>query len=70
MRDLSKEILHIVDLEQKTRGTTARELAKKIGCSEQIISDWKTGKRNISLHMAEKVLEELGYELTIVRKGE
>lgn len=70
MRDLSKEILHIVDLEQKTRGTTARELAKKIGCSGQIISYWKTGKRNISLHMAEKVLEELGYELTIVRKGE
>lgn len=70
MRNLSKEILHIVEKEQKVQGTTARELAKKIGCSEQIISYWKTGKRNISLHMAEKVLGALGYELKIVRKGE
>lgn len=70
MRNLSKEILHIVEKEQKVQGITARELAKKIGCSEQIISYWKMEKRNISLRMAEKVLEELGYELTIVRKGE
>lgn len=70
MRNLSKEILHIVGLEQKIRGITARELAKKIGCSEQIISYWKMGKRNISLRMAEKVLEELGYELTIIKKEE
>lgn len=68
MRNLSKEILHIVEKEQKYQEITARELAKKIGCSEQIISYWRTGKRNISLHMAEKVLEELGYELTIIKK--
>ncbi len=68
MRNLSKEILHIVEKEQKVQGITARELAKKIGCSEQIISYWKMEKRNISLRMAEKVLEELGYELTIIKK--
>lgn len=70
MRSLSKEILHIVEKEQKVQGITARELEKKIGCSEQIISYWKMEKRNISLRMAEKVLEELGYELTIIKKEE
>ena len=70
MRNLSKEILHIVEKEQKVQGITARELAKKIGCSEQIISYWKCGKRNISLRMAEKVLGVLGYELTIIKKEE
>lgn len=68
--NLSKKILYVVEAEQKKQGISARELAKRIGCTDRIISCWKTGKRNISLKMAEKVLAELGYQLIIVKKDD
>lgn len=64
---LSKEILHVVETEQEIQGITARELAKRVDCTDTIISYWKTGKRNISLNMAEKILRELGYKLIITK---
>lgn len=68
MNDLREKILSVICIEQKRQGITTRNLAQIVGCTERAVSYWKCGKRNISLRMAEKVLEELGYELTIIKK--
>lgn len=70
MENLSKKILYIVLDEQKRQGIDTRELAQKMDCSYRAIVYWKKGERNISLQMAEKVLDALGYEIKIYKKGE
>lgn len=62
-----EKILHVVEAEQNRQGITTKELAERSGCSSRIIDFWKNGTRNMSLTMAEQVLDVLGYEL-IVRK--
>lgn len=70
MNDLQEKILSVICSEQKRQGITTKKLAQIVGCTERAVSYWKCGERNISLRMAEKVLEELGYELTIIKKEE
>ncbi len=68
MNDLQEKILSAICSEQKKQGITTRNLAQTVGCTERAVSYWKCGERNISLRIAEKILEELGYELTIIKK--
>ena len=70
MNDLQEKILSAICSEQKKQGITTRNLAQTVGCTERAVSYWKCGERNISLRIAEKILEELGYELTIIKKEE
>lgn len=68
MNDLQEKILSVICTEQKKQGITTRNLAQIVDCTERAVSYWKCGERNISLRIAEKILEELGYELTIIKK--
>ena len=38
---------------------TEDQLAKQVGCSQQTVSGWKTGYRQITLRWAERVAEAL-----------
>lgn len=68
MEKISKKVLYIVFWEMENQKITQEEMAKRLGCSRRSIEYWKNGKRNIGLNMAEKVLNVLGYELSIKRK--
>lgn len=68
MEKISKKVLYIVFWEMENQKITQEEMAKRLDCSRRSIEYWKNGKRNISLNMAEKVLNVLGYELSIKRK--
>ena len=68
MEKISKKILRVMFCEMESKKITQEEMAKRLDCSRRSIEYWKNGKRNISLDMAEKVLNVLGYELNIKRK--
>ncbi|MFQ9891851.1 MAG: helix-turn-helix domain-containing protein [Emergencia sp.] len=68
MGGLSKEILNVVVDEQEKQGISTIDLSKKVGCSVRAMEYWANGKRNISLAMAEKTLEVLGFELKVCKK--
>lgn len=55
----------ILQNERKARGITQAKLAKMTGFTERAISLWETGKRDITLKNAEKVVRALETSLTI-----
>ena len=55
-------------MSKKKQNISAIEIAKRVGCTDRAISHWKYGKRNMSLQMAEKILNVLGYELDIRKR--
>lgn len=62
------EITEFIFKEMKRQKVTAKEMHKLTGYSETAISYWKTGIRTMSVGSAEKMLNALGYELSIIRK--
>lgn len=62
------EITEFIFREMKEQKVTAKEMYKRTGHSETVISYWRTGIRTMSVGSAEKMLNALGYELSIKRK--
>lgn len=59
------EITEFIFKEMRTQKVTAKEMCKRTGYTEPAISYWKTGRRTMTMACAEKMLNALGYELTI-----
>ena len=50
---------------RKRRGVSQRELAEMTGFTVRVISYWETGRHEISLKNADKVLKALGTTMVI-----
>lgn len=55
----------ILQNERKKKGVSQQELAKMTGFTVRAISYWETGKRNITLENADKVLKALHASIVI-----
>lgn len=62
------EITEFIFGEMKAQKVTAKEMCKRTGYTEPAISYWKTERRKMTMACAEKMLNALGYELSIIRK--
>lgn len=62
------EITQFIFSEMKRQRITAKSVHERTGFTEQAIRYWRTGQRRMTMACAEKVLNSLGYELTIRKK--
>nr|DAU39577.1 MAG TPA: helix-turn-helix domain protein [Caudoviricetes sp.] len=65
-----EEIRKMLRKERLKRDLNFKEFGKLIGCTGRSVSYWETGKRNISLDVADKALKKLGITLEIGRNKE
>lgn len=54
--------------EREKQGLSRKKLAEKAGCSEMAIYYWETGRREITLQMADQILKALGVSMKIGAK--
>ncbi|MEG1186127.1 MAG: helix-turn-helix transcriptional regulator [Eubacterium sp.] len=66
MADIYKEIIK----SREEKGLSVLQLAEMSGCAFKSIYIWESGKGNISLDNAEKILNVLGKEIVIQDKTE
>lgn len=62
------EITEFIFRKMKEQKLTAKDMHKRTGYSETAISYWRTGIRTMSAGSAEKMLNALGYELSIKKR--
>ena len=60
---LSAEIIARIDAILKKKGMTQRELARKLGRSEAVVSRWTTGFPNLTLKSIAEISTALGEPL-------
>ena len=60
---LSAEIIARIDALLKRKGMTQRELARKLGRSEAVVSRWTTGFPNLTLKSIAEISTALGEPL-------
>ena len=65
---LSIDMKELIIREMKNQGKTYRGLAKEIGCSPRTITYWNSKESKISIDLAEKALNALGYEILIIKR--
>ncbi len=63
---LSADVVSRLDYILKTKGITQRELARRMGRSEAVISRWTTGFPNLTLKTIAELSEAVGEPLIIV----
>ena len=63
---LSAEIIARIDTILKEKNITQRELAKKLGKSEAVVSRWTTGFPNLTLRSIAELSVALGEPLILV----
>ena len=66
--NLSSEIIMRIDEILRRKGITQRELARKLGKSEAVVSRWTTGFPNLTLRSIAQLSEALGESLIQVTK--
>lgn len=66
--NLSSEIIMRIDEILRRKGMTQRELARKLGKSEAVVSRWTTGFPNLTLRSIAQLSEALGESLIQVTK--
>ena len=66
---LSAAIIVRIDAILKEKGMTQRELARKLGCSEAVVSRWTTGFPNLTLRSIAEISTALGEPLIQVMSG-
>ena len=66
---LSAAIIVRIDAILKEKGMTQRELARKLGCSEAVVSRWTTGFPNLTLRSIAEISTALGEPLIQVTGG-
>jgi transcriptional regulator with XRE-family HTH domain len=66
--NLSSEIIIRIDEILRRKGMTQRELARKLGKSEAVVSRWTTGFPNLTLRSIAQLSEALGESLIQVTK--
>ena len=66
--NLSSEIIMRIDEILRRKGMTQRELARKLGQSEAVVSRWTTGFPNLTLRSIAQLSEALGESLIQVTK--
>lgn len=59
------EIQKLIREERIKQGYSYSDLAKRIGCSARAVSYWETGKRDITVEMADRALAVLGGSITL-----
>lgn len=65
---LSAEIIARIDAILKEKNMTQRDLARKLGCSEAVVSRWTTGFPNLTLKSIAEISTALGTPLIQVTK--
>lgn len=65
---LAIDMKELIIREMKDQGKTYRGLAKAIGCSPRTITYWNSKDSKISIELAEKALNALGYEILIIKR--
>ena len=63
---LSADVISRLDYVLKTKGISQRELAKRMGRSEAVISRWTTGFPNLTLKTISELSAAVGEPLVIV----
>lgn len=63
---LSADVISRLDYILKTKGITQRELAKRMGRSEAVISRWTTGFPNLTLKTISELSAAVGEPLVVV----
>lgn len=58
-------VVQIIKNEREKKGISQRQLGLKAGCSGRAIAYWESGQREISLKMADKLLEVLDISVLI-----
>ena len=66
---LSAAIIARIDAILKEKGMTQRELARKLGRSEAVVSRWTTGFPNLTLRSIAEISTALGEPLIQVTSG-
>lgn len=67
---MSNEIVNILQSERLNRGLSYNKFGKLIGCTGRAVSYWEQGQRiPRDIEVIERVLNNLGYEITIKEKG-
>lgn len=63
---LSADVISRLDYILKTKGITQRELARRMGRSEAVISRWTTGFPNLTLKTIAELSNAVGEPLIVV----
>ena len=63
---LSADVISRLDYVLKTKGISQRELARRMGRSEAVISRWTTGFPNLTLKTISELSTALGEPLVVV----
>lgn len=63
---LSADVISRIDYVLKTKGISQRELARRMGRSEAVISRWTTGFPNLTLKTISELSTALGEPLVVV----
>lgn len=63
---LSADVISRLDYVLKTKGISQRELAKRMGRSEAVISRWTTGFPNLTLKTISELSAAVGEPLVVV----
>lgn len=61
-------IQNFLHLERERQGLSRKEVAEKAKCTPRAIELWEKDQRSIKLAYAERILDALGFELTVVNK--
>lgn len=68
---LSNEIVKILKEERLNRGLSYSKFGELIGCTSRAVSYWEQGQRiPRDIEVIDRVLTNLGYEISIKKKGE
>lgn len=64
MPDLKTKIGQSIKEARKTRGLTQKELGQKLGVADSVITNYESGKQNLTVDTLQKVAEVLGVEVS------
>lgn len=60
-----KELQEFILNKWRESGKSKYAFAKKVGCTPEAIGHWERGNRLMTYDQAEKILQNLGYELVV-----
>lgn len=64
MADLKTKIGQSIRQTRKVKGLTQKELGLKLGVADSVITNYESGKQNLTVDTLQKIAEALGVEVS------
>lgn len=68
MSDITEQVGQLIREARKAKGLTQKELGEKMGVGEPTITNYESGKQNLTINTLRKIADALGMEFGIFFK--